>query len=213
MCKKYFVCLFLFLTFSILGQYGCTKKVSLEFLLGEGWWIPLCVITVIPFIDVSRSFAQHYGERLNIELKYNLSIMILASLVISLVFVIQGTLPESVCIANFLAVNIGGTVDLLVFWVIGSISRRPYFRMAFSNLAATMTGGAVFSVIAYTNFLTMLASKLNINYENNQLMDELFKGWIAQTGFIWVASIIISIPLGLFLERREESNSSSKAAV
>ena len=206
--NKYFICLFLFVIFSLLGQYGCATKVSLEFLFGEGWWIPLCVITVVPLIDVSRSFTQHYGEKSNIELKYNLSIMMVTSLIVSLAFVIQGLLPESICIANFLAVNIGGTIDLLVFWLIGSISQRPYFRMAFSNLAATMTGGAVFSVIAYTNFLTNLALKLHINYENKLLMDELFKGWITQTGFIWGASIIISIPIGILLEKVEEPSSS-----
>ena len=135
--NKYLISLSLFVIFSLLGQYGCTTKVSLEFFLGEGWWIPLCVITVVPLIDVSRSFTQHYGEKTNIRLKYNLSIMMCTSLVVSLVFVTQGVLPESVCIANFLAVNIGGAVDLLVFWLIGSISQKPYFRMAFSNLAAT----------------------------------------------------------------------------
>lgn len=208
MHNKYLICLILFLIFSLLGQYGCTTKVSLEFLLGEGWWVPLCVITVVPLIDVSRSFTQHYGEKSDIKLKHNLSIMMFASLAVSVVFVIQGLLPGSICIANFLAINLGGTVDLLVFWLAGSVSHRPYYRMAFSNLAATMTGGAIFSVIAYTDFLTRLASILHINYENTLLLDELFKGWITQTVFIWGASILISIPVGIMLEKFEKTSRS-----
>lgn len=202
--RKFFLWLIIFSAMSLLGQYGCMVKVDLSFLLGEGWWIPLGVITIVPLVDVSRSFAQHYAEQSGLLLKHSMAFMMTASFTISLLFSLFGSLPVNMCVATFAAVNVGGMVDLLVFRAVLGISCKPYIRMLFSNLLATLTGGALFYQLAYTRLMDSLLAAVGIQHQNPILMDNLLKGWFCQSVLIWLSGVSMAIIIGKILEYYEE---------
>ncbi len=201
--QKFFLWLFLYSLLSLLGQFGCMTPVDLSFLLGEGWWIPLGTLTIVPLVDVSRSFAQHYAELYGLRSRQLFCLLMGCSFFISLVFALAGSLPIGICLGTFAAVNLGGFMDLLVFRRVRFISAKPYVRMLFSNLVATMTGGAVFYWIAYSNVLDRVSMWLGLTYQNPLFMDHLFHGWLVQTMVIWSSSVIIAIVLGKWLEQKE----------
>ena len=207
--QKFLICLVLFSAMSLLGQYGCMIRVDLSFLLGEGWWIPLGVITIVPLVDVSRSFAQHYAEQAGLLLKHSLFFMMSTSFAISLMFSVFGTLPVNMCVATFVAVNVGGFVDLLVFRAVMKFSHKPYIRMLFSNLLATLTGGALFYQLAYTRLLDHFLAGFGIYHQNPVVMDHLLKGWLCQSILIWLSGVGMAIVIGKTLERMESKGGGS----
>ncbi len=201
--KMYSLWLLLYSLFSLLGQFGSKISVDLSFLLGSGWWVPLSTLTIIPLVDVSRSFAQHYSEKSRLTVRQAFSLMLFCPFIISLVFAFMGSLPPNITLAAFVAVNLGGLMDLLVFRLARRISAKPYVRMWFSNLAATLTGSTAFYWIAYTDVLDRFLWVLGVNYQNTLIMDNLLKGWIVHNLVIWSSSIVIALLLGKLLERIE----------
>lgn len=200
-----------YLVCSLLGQYGCAIPVDLSYILGEGWWIPLGVITIVPMVDVSRSYTQHYAEKAQICLNKSLTCMLSSSLFISLIFSIYGNLPVSICLATFFAVNIGGLIDVIIFRVVRGISSRAYIRMLFSNLAATLTGGGVFYVIAYSDFLDNITEIMGIDFSNNVNMDNLLKGWLLQSAYIWSSGSIMATLIGKTIESYDDDSEPVKS--
>ncbi|WP_152558623.1 hypothetical protein [Endozoicomonas numazuensis] len=205
--QKFFVWLIIFSLMSLLGQYGCMIRVDLSLLLGEGWWIPLGAITIVPLVDVSCSFAQHYAEQSGLLLKHSLAFMMTTSFVISLLFSLFGSLPVNMCVATFAAVNVGGLVDLLVFRAVIKVSCKPYIRMLFSNLLATLTGGALFYQLAYTRLLDNILGYFKIQHQNPILMDDLLKGWLCQSILIWLSGVSMAVVIGKLLEYHETKHS------
>ena len=163
---RYILFLGLFTAFSLGAQFGCATPVDLSFLFGEGWWVPLGTITLVPFVDVCRSFAQHYSEQLGISVRVAFALMMSCSFLVSLGFAVLGSLPINICLATVAAVNVGGFMDLLIFRRMIRVSDKPHVRMLFSNFAAAFSGGALFYWIAFSDLLTRLATGLDISYEN-----------------------------------------------
>ena len=197
---KLVVWLILYALFSLAGQYGCMVPVDLSWLLGEGWWIPLGAITVVPLVDVSRSFTQHCAEQAGVPFKYSFLLMMGLPFFIALICTVQAELPINICLATFGAVNVGGLFDILTFRFVRKVSEKPYVRMVFSNLTATLSGGAVFYSIAYTNALPTAAGWLGLTFINNYLMNDLMKAWVSQSLFIWVSGITMATVIGKVIE-------------
>ena len=211
--RKFFFWLIIFLVMSLLGQYGCMVRVDLSFLLGEDWWIPLGVITIVPLVDVSRSFAQHYAEQSGLLLKHSMAFMMMTSFAISLMFSLFGSLPINMCVATFVAVNVGGMADLLVFRAVLRVSCKPYIRMLFSNLLATLTGGALFYQLAYTRLLDNLFAVVGIQHQNPIVADNLLKGWLCQSVLIWLSGVGMAMIIGKILEYYEGGKSLSQSTI
>ena len=197
---KWIGCLCLFSLASLASQYGSARPVDISWLFGAGWWLPLSAFTIIPFLDVMRSFTQHYAEQAEVPFKTSLRMMLIVPLTISLICTIIAGLPVTIFLAALAAVNLGGLVDILVFRVVNRISNKPYVRMMFSNLAATLIGSGLFFAIAFTNLVPALAGIVGIDFVNPLVQDNLVKGWFAQSMCIWVSSIVIGTALGKTLE-------------
>ena len=209
---RYYCIWFVFyLVCSLLGQFGCAIPVDLSYIFGEGWWIPLGVITIVPMVDVSRSYTQHYAEQAQIPLKKSLILMCSSSLFISLIFSIYGNLPVSICLATFFAVNSGGLIDVIIFRMVRGISPKANVRMLFSNLAATLTGGGVFYIVAYSTFLESITKVMDIEFRNDIYMDNLLKGWLLQSAFIWIAGSIMATLIGNTIEVHRDGYKSVKS--
>ena len=190
--KYFFVWLMLYSMFFVVGQYVSVVPVSLEWLFGSGWWIPLHIITVIPLVDVCRAFSQYFGELYGMKFKtIFLSIMIF-SFTISLLFCFRGNLPINICLAAFASVNLGGGVGILVFQILRPCKLAPFIRVSLSNLFATMTGGALFFLIAYTRVLEIVFVQIGYNFTNQNIMGNLIEGWIMQTLFIWIIGTLLA---------------------
>ena len=193
--RKFLFWLLMYSLFFVIGQYISVFSVDLSWLLGQGWWIPLHVITVIPLVDICRSFAQHYAEQTGVTFLNIFISIALFSFLMSLIFTITAGLPLNICLAAILSVNVGGVVGIAIFHWASQISHKPYVRMLFSNLGATTVGGAVFFSIAYTNALSYALAWFGYQFVNTHLMEDLLKGWIIQSLFIWGAGV----PLAVFI--------------
>ena len=204
---KLIIWLTLYALFSLAGQYGCMIPVDLTWLLGKGWWIPLGTITVVPLVDVSRSFTQHCTEQAGVSFKHSFLLMMGFPFFIALICTVQAGLPINICLATFGAINVGGLFDILTFKFVRRVSEKPYVRMVFSNLAATLSGGAVFYSVAYTNALPIVAGWLGLTFVNDYLMSDLVKAWVSQSLFIWVSGITMATVIGKVIESIERKES------
>ena len=204
--KYYSIFLVLYASFSVAAQFGSATPVDLSFLFGEGWWVPLGTITLVPFVDVSRSFAQHYAEQTGMSTRVSFALMMSYSFLVSLGFSILGSLPVNICLATVVAVNIGGFVDLLIFRHAIQLSRKPHIRMLFSNLAAAFSGGALFYWIAFSDLLNHLANSVGLSYENPMIMNHLLKGWFCQSLSIWLSGVGMALLVGKWLEWRDRQS-------
>lgn len=189
---KFIFWMLLYSLFFLVGLYGSKISVDISWLLGDGWWIPLHVITVIPLVDVSRSFSQHNAEKAGFSFRKTICLITVISFMVSLLSILKLNQPLHICLAALVSVNIGGSIDILIFRFVKKISKRPSFRMLFSNLAATLVGGAAFFSIAYTELLSWLLGLLDYQYQNDTIMSNLVKGWISQSVFIWGSGILIA---------------------
>lgn len=91
--RKFFFWLLMYSLFFVAGQYISIIPVDLSCLLGKGWWVPLHVITVIPLVDISRSFAQHYAEQAGMTFSKTFISIAVFSFIISLIFTATAGLP------------------------------------------------------------------------------------------------------------------------
>ena len=161
-------------------------------MLGKGWWVPLHIITVIPLVDVSRAFAQYSAECKGMSFKNAMLIIMLFSLALSLLFCFKADLPINICLAAFLSVNIGGVVGVGSFNLLKKYDLVVFYRIVFSNLSATMVGGTLFFIIAYTKILEELSGFFGYSFSNRNIMPNLLEGWVMQTLFIWVVGSVIT---------------------
>lgn len=187
--QKYFLWLVLFSAASVASQYGSVVPFSLGNWFGIDVWVPLSAFSVIPLLDCSRSFVQHYSEQANVSFKKSTLHMMLIPFSIATMCSLTAGLPYTIVLGAICAVTVGGYVDIRVFRWIRFVSTKPHIRMRFSNAAATMIGSGIFFSIAFTKWPLSLGLPAN---ELAKPFDALLVGCIAQCIIVWTAGVIIA---------------------
>lgn len=182
--KTYITLLIVYLASSIVSMFLTTKPIELFSIHGVAIWMPLSALTLVPLVDVMRSFAQDAAEKCNMTFRQTATQMLSLSLSIALLCVIFLGLPVQIFVGVVAAVTIGGAADILVFRHVGKWFSNPVVRMTFSNLAATLIGSGIVFFVAFTDWF-FDASFLT------RSTNEVVVGWLAQSLFIWVASIVL----------------------
>lgn len=184
MKKNYLALLGLYIVSSVVSMFLTTTPVELFTLLGVAVWLPLSAVTLVPLVDVMRSFAQDAAEKCGMTFKQTATQMLSLSLSVAFLCVLFLGLPLPIFVGVVAAVTIGGAADILVFRKMGKWFTNPVARMCFSNFAATIIGSGIVFFIAFTDII----------FKDNFLarpMNEVVVGWLAQSIFIWASSIAI----------------------
>jgi len=181
----YFAFLVAYIAASIMSQFLTSTPVELMALFGVPIWMPLSALTLVPLVDVLRSFTQDAAEKRGMTFKQTALQMLGLSLITSGLCVVFAGLPLPIFVGVLLAVTVGGAIDILVFKRMGKWFKNPAARMMFSNFAATIVGSGIVFFVAFTNLL----------FVDNSMARPLFDvtgGWLAQSAFIWAAGTIIA---------------------
>ena len=200
--QKYLLWLFLFSAASVISQYGSAIPFSLGNWFGIDVWVPLSALSVIPLLDVSRSFVQHYAELAEVEFRKSLWHMLIIPSSVALVCSLTAGLPYTIFLGALVAVNLGGYIDIRVFRWVKFLSTKPHVRMRFSNAAATISGTAAFFVISFTDWPILLGLSHN---ELAKPAEVLVVGGIAQTAVIWVTGIVIAHFMAIIINWLEKN--------
>lgn len=186
---KFIALLGLYVGASVLSQFLTSTPIELFVLFGVAIWMPLSSLTVVPLVDVLRSFTQHAAEKCNLSFKLVGSLMLGLTMGISGFCVMFANLPVQIFAAVLAAVTIGGALDILVFRKMGELFTSPVKRMAVSNAVATLVGSGIVFLVAFTS----------VFFPENPLARpdfEVVVGWLTQSVFIWIASLIIALGMG-----------------
>ncbi|MGL5643186.1 MAG: hypothetical protein ACRCW3_00175 [Metamycoplasmataceae bacterium] len=186
----FFAFLAAYIAASVASQFLTSTPVELMTIAGVPIWMPLSALTLVPLVDVLRSFTQDAAEKTKLSFRKTAGLMLGLSLAASGLCVIFAGLPLPIFVGVLLAVTIGGIVDVLVFRRMGKWFKTPAARMMFSNFAATIVGSGIVFFVAFTDLL----------FVNNPLAKPLFDvtvGWLAQSAFIWMAGSVIAWGLQL----------------
>jgi len=181
----YFILLGTYILASIASQFLTTTPIELMTLFGVPIWMPLSALTLVPLVDVLRSFTQDAAEKKGQSFKVTVRQMLGLSLTVSGLCVIFAGLPVQIFVGVLLAITFGGIVDILVFRKMGKWFTNPAARMMFSNAAATLLGSGIVFFVAFTDLL----------FPENPFarpMTEVVVGWLAQSTFIWAAGCVIA---------------------
>ncbi|MTI15507.1 hypothetical protein [Sansalvadorimonas verongulae] len=198
--QKYLVWLALFSAASIACQYGAQVPFSLGTWFGIDIWVPFSALTVIPLLDVSRSFVQHYAEQARVEFRKSLWHMLLIPTSIAFVCSLIAGLPFTIFLGALVAVNVGGYIDIRVFRWARVLSSKPHVRMRFSNAAATTCGTYAFFLISFTDWPDQMGLFTN---EIAKPFDVLVVGGFAQIVVVWCAGIAMAHVMAAILEKLE----------
>ncbi len=201
--RKYCLWLVLFSVASVSAQYGSAVPFALGTWFGIDVWVPLSALSVIPLLDVSRSFVQHYAELAEVEFRKSLWHMLLIPGVIALICSATAGLPYTIFLGALVAVNVGGYIDIIVFRAVKCISKKPHVRMRFSNAAATLCGSVAFFAIAFTEWPMLFGLSHNFLAKPFEV---LVVGCTAQAIVIWTTGIVIAHFMAsviAFLEKTE----------
>ncbi|EIV8503580.1 hypothetical protein V4F55_000981 [Vibrio parahaemolyticus] len=150
--------------------------------------MPLSALTLVPLVDVLRSFTQAQSERENRDFKKVSLQMLSGSFGVAALCVAFLGLPLPIFIGVLLAVTFGGLADVLVFKRMGEFFTSPLKRMAVSNAAATLLGSGIVFLVAFTDLI----------FPNNELAKPYLHavtGWLTQSTFIWASSLVIAAML------------------
>lgn len=184
--KKTFIIWFIiYITLSVISQFLTSTPIHLFTLMNVAIWMPLSALTIVPLVDVFRSFTQHHGERAGLQFKHVGTLMMVTTFVVSGLCVIFAGLPLPIFIGVLLAVTVGGAFDILVFRHVGRWFTNPVARMAFSNLTATLVGSGIVFLVAFTD----------IFFTNNPMarpLNEVVIGWLAQSTFIYLSGLCLA---------------------
>lgn len=183
----------LYLIAGLASQFLTSTPFELFTLAGVAIWMPLSALTIVPLVDVLRSFTQHHTERAGWSFRKTFLAMFASSTILSGLAVIFGGLPLPIFVGVLAAVTIGGAADILVFRHVGKWFKNPVSRMVFSNFAATFIGSGIVFLTAFTDII----------FSNNPLAMPYFNamvGWLAQSTFIWASSVGIGTLLQKFLK-------------
>lgn len=175
----------IYITLSVLSQFLTTTPIHLFTISSVAIWMPLSALTLVPLVDVFRSFTQHHGERAGLQFKHVGSLMMVATFVVSGLCVIFAGLPIQIFVGVLAAVTIGGAFDILVFRHMGKYFSNPVARMAFSNLMATLVGSGIVFLVAFTD----------VFFANNTMarpVHEVIVGWLSQSTFIYLSGLTLA---------------------
>ena len=210
--QKYVFWLLLFSAASVASQYGSAIPFSLGTWFDVDVWVPLSAFSVIPLLDCSRSFVQHYSEQAEIPFRKSVWHMLLIPSSIAFICSLTAGLPYTIFLGAMFAVTIGGYVDIRVFRWVRFISKKPHVRMRFSNALATISGGSIFFAIAFTNWPVWFGFAPNVLAKT---FDVLVVGCIAQCIIVWCAGVIIAHVMAQvigWLEKQESKTPASGSA-
>ncbi|MGL4483500.1 MAG: hypothetical protein ACRCUS_00975 [Anaerovoracaceae bacterium] len=185
---KFVVLLLLYVAASVVSQFLTSTPIELFTLMGVAIWAPLSALTLVPLVDVLRSFTQHAAERCKLPFKIVATAMLVLTMLVSGFCVVFANLPLPIFVGVLLAVTIGGALDILVFRRMGKLFTNPVKRMAVSNAVATLVGSGIVFFVAFTD----------VFFPENQMarpMFEVIVGWLTQSTLIWFSSIAIAIGL------------------
>lgn len=189
--KKYITFLLTYLSLSITSMFLTTKPIELFTVFDVAVWLPLSALTLVPLVDVMRSFTQDAAEKASLTFQQTAIQMLGLSLGITALCVIFAGLPVQIFVGVLLAVTIGGAADVLVFRKMGKWFTNPIHRMVFSNFAATIVGSGIVFFVTFTDWF-FPASSLT------RPVHEVVVGWLAQSLFIWASGICIGTMLQWF---------------
>lgn len=182
---KYIHWLTLYIIASIFAQFLTSTPIALATIAGVAIWLPLSALTLVPLVDVLRSFTQNQAERQGLAFKTVGTQMMVLTTIASALCVVFAGLPLPIFVGVLLAVTIGGAVDILVFKRVGQYFTSPVKRMAISNACATLLGSGIVFVVAFTDIV----------FTNNPLAKPYFDaavGWFTQSVFIWSSGMVIA---------------------
>lgn len=180
-----FISLFtIYIVSSVVSMFLTTTPIELFTVSGVAVWLPLSALTLVPLVDVMRSFTQDAAEKVGITFKKTATLMLSISMIVAFLCVLFAGLPLPIFVGVLAAVTVGGAADILVFRKMGEFFKSPVARMAFSNFAATIIGSGIVFFVAFTDWF----------FANNVLarpIHEVVVGWLAQSLFIWASSIVL----------------------
>ncbi|WP_281645643.1 hypothetical protein [Parendozoicomonas sp. Alg238-R29] len=202
--NKYFLWLVLFSVASVAAQYGSAIPFSLGSWFGIDIWVPFSALSVIPLLDVSRSFVQHYAEQAGVEFRKSLWHMLVIPTVVAFICSIIAGLPFTIFLGALVAVNVGGYIDIRVFRWAAVLSHKPHVRMRFSNAAATTCGTTAFFTISFTSWPDALGLFSN---ELAKPWDVLVIGGVSQSIVIWTTGIIMAHIMAFMIDNLEGKES------
>ena len=210
--QKYSFWLLLFSAASVASQYGSAIPFSLGRWFGVDVWVPLSAFSVIPLLDCSRSFVQHYAEQAEVPFRKSVWHMLLIPSSIAFICSLTAGLPYTIFLGAMFAVTIGGYVDIRVFRWIRFVSDKPHVRMRFSNAAATLSGGSIFFAIAFTDWPVFFG------FPHNELakpFEALVVGCTAQCVTVWTAGVVIAHLMAQVIGwlEKQESEAGAEPAV
>lgn len=185
---KYFYWLAFYIALSVASQFLSTTPIHLFTISDIPFWIPLSALTLVPLVDVCRSFTQDQAEREGRTFKVVGMQMMLLTFVVSGLCVMYAGLPLPVFVGVLLAVTFGGLADILVFRHMGKFFTSPVKRMAVSNAAATLLGSGIVFFVVFTDLV----------FPENALAmptSHAVVGWLCQSFFIWCSSLVIAFGL------------------
>lgn len=188
---NYIVLLVAYLAASISSMFLTSTPIELFSLAGVAIWMPLSALTLVPLVDVLRSFTQDASEKTGLPFKTAGTQMLTLTFIVALLCVIFAGLPHQIFFGVLAAVTFGGLADVLVFRKMGQYFTNPVKRMAFSNAAATLLGSGLVFFVAFSD-LVFEASALT------RPLNEVTVGWLAQSTFIWTAGLLIGVGIEWF---------------
>lgn len=185
---NYYTLLALYIAASVVSQVLTSQPIHLLTVAGVPIWMPLSALTLVPLVDVLRSFTQAQSERENRYFKKVSLQMLIGSFGVAALCVALLGLPLPIFVGVLLAVTFGGLADVLVFKRMGKFFTSPIKRMAVSNAAATLLGSGIVFLVAFTDLI----------FTNNALAKpylHVITGWLTQSVFIWASSLVIAVML------------------
>ena len=178
---------------SVASQFLTSQPLHITTIADVAIWLPLSAVTLVPMVDVMRSFTQHAAEQAEVSFKKTFMLMFGCSMGASALATLAG-LPLPIFVGVLLAITFGGLADILVFRKMGEYFKCPVKRMVFSNGAATFLGSGIVFAVAFTDLV----------FANNPLATSYFNamvGWLCQSTFIWGASVALGALMNKVLSK------------
>lgn len=184
-----FIFLFvLYIAASVASQFLTGTPIELGTFGGVPIWMPLSAFTLVPLVDVLRSFTQESAEKKGLSFRFTFWLMFIVSTVVAGICVLFADLPLPIFTGVLLAITVGGTLDILVFRKMGDYFTNTVHRMMFSNALATLVGSGIVFAVAFTD-LVFANSWLAMPYHEAAI------GWLVQSVTVWCCGIGIAAVL------------------
>lgn len=193
---QFFILFTIYIVASVASQFLTSTPIDFGTFMGVPIWMPLSAFTLVPLVDVMRSFTQDAAEERGMTFKTTFRLMFVTSMVAAGLCVIFAGLPLPIFVGVLSAITIGGALDIIIFKHMGKFFKLAAARMMFSNFAATIVGSGIVFFIAFTDWF----------FVNNSLarpIHEVVVGWLVQSLFIWASGSVIAWVLQWFKSKRK----------